>query len=521
MTSTLSLRSKIDALWLDFHTGGITNPITVIEQISYLMFIRLLDLTESRQEKRAGRLQQDYTRIFPKDRSHLRWSHFCHLGGEAMLPIVRDEVFPFLRTGLGKTNLGRFLSDANCLIPTANLLNKAVSAINELPLEQGDTKGDLYEYLLSKLSTAGIAGQFRTPRHIIRAMVEIVEPKPSDTICDPAAGTAGFLVGVMDYLREKYSTPSLVETDADGNRHFPGDLLEPYRDHVQKKMLHGFDFDATMLRIAAMNLLLHGVESQTLQNQDTLVSSFSERFPQLAADHYTVALANPPFKGTIDHESTDPTLKSRVKTRKTELLFLVLILRMLKNGGRAAVIVPDGVLFGSSQAHVGVRKMLVDDNQLEAVISLPAGVFKPYAGVSTAILVFTKAGRTDHVWFYDVEADGYSLDDKRTKLLSDEKLGAAPQATLSAEEHIRNNLPDLVKQWRARDPNHLGDRTSQHFVVPAADIRTNNYDLSLNRYQVKKQQQVTYDPPKEILGRMRKLKHSISKDIDELEGMLK
>lgn len=521
VTTTLSLKSKIDALWLDFHSGGITNPITVIEQISYLMFIRLLDLSESREESRARRLNQEYTRIFPKDRQHLRWSQFRHLGGEAMLPIVRDEVFPFLRTNLEKRSpLGRFLRDANFLIPTANLLSKAVSAIDELPLEQGDTKGDLYEYLLSKLSTAGIAGQFRTPRHIIRAMVEILDPKPTDTICDPAAGTAGFLVGVMEYLREKYSSPSLVETDADGNRHFPGDLLEPYREHIQKEMLHGYDFDGTMLRIAAMNLLLHGVESRTLHNQDTLVSSFSEKYPKEAADFYTVALANPPFKGTIDHESTDPTLKSRVKTRKTELLFLVLILRMLKNGGRAAVIVPDGVLFSSSQAHVGVRKLLVDDNQLEAVISLPAGVFRPYAGVSTAVLVFTKAGRTDHVWFYDVEADGYSLDDKRYKLLPDAKLGAAPQAALTSDDHAKNNLPDLVMRWRARDAKNPGDRTGQHFFVPVADIRANTYDLSLNRYQITKHKEIRCDPPKVILTRMRTLEHEILAEIVELEKTL-
>lgn len=503
MTTTLSLRSKIDALWLDFHSGGITNPITVIEQISYLMFIRLLDLSEARQEKRADRLQKEFTPIFPKDRPQLRWSHFSHLGGDAMLRIVRDEVFPFLRTDLEKrSSLGRFLRDANCLIPTANLLNKAVAAISELPLEQGDTKGDLYEYLLSKLATAGIAGQFRTPRHIIRAMVEIVDPKPTDTVCDPAAGTAGFLVGVMDYLREKYSTPALVEIDVEGNKHYPGDLLEPYREHIQTEMLHGFDFDATMLRIAAMNLLLHGIESHTLQNQDTLVSSFSERLSKQASDYYSVALANPPFKGTIDQESTDPTLKSRVKTKKTELLFLVLILRMLKNGGRAAVIVPDGVLFGATQAHVGVRQMIVDDHQLEAVISLPAGVFRPYAGVSTAILVFTKGGRTDHVWFYDVEADGFSLDDKRT-----------PQPE-------KTDLPNLVKQWRARDANEQGERTQKFFFVPAAEIRSNNYDLSLNRYQIVQHEQTFHEAPMVILHKMRDLEATILADIDALEEML-
>lgn len=501
------IKSKIDALWLDFHSGGITNPITVIEQISYLMFLRLLDLTESRNEKRAARLGQSFSGVFSRERQHLRWSHFRNLGGEQMFTIVRDEAFRFLREDVEKRSaLGRFLKDANFLIPNANLLNKAVSAIHNLPLEEGDTKGDLYEYLLSKLSTAGIAGQFRTPRHIIRAMVEILDPKPSETICDPAAGTAGFLVGVMDYLREKYSTPSLIETDVDGSRHFPGDQLEPYREHIQTEMLHGFDFDSTMLRIAAMNLMLHGVESRTLHYQDTLTTSFIERHPRQAQEHFDICLANPPFKGTIDHESTDATLKSKVKTKKTELLFLVLILRMLKKGGRSAVIVPDGVLFGSSQAHLGVRQMLVDENQLEAVISLPAGVFKPYAGVSTAILVFTKAGRTDDVWFYDVEADGYSLDDKRT-----------PQPD-------KNDLPDLVKQWKmrdAKDGTRKGDRTGKCFSVPVAEIRANKYDLSLNRYKETQHIEASYDPPKVILSRMRELEQEILEEIEELEGMLR
>lgn len=300
--------------------------------------------------------------------------------------------------------------DANCLIPNANLLVRAVNAVEELPLTEGDTKGDLYEYLLSKLSTAGIAGQFRTPRHIIRAMVEMIDPRPTDTICDPACGTGGFLVGVMDYLKEKYSSPELIDKEPDANgqvvKHYPGDLLEPYRDHIQNGMFYGFDFDSTMLRIAAMNLLLHGIDSPSIHYQDTLGSSFSERYPHESHDRFDVVLANPPFKGTIDVENIDPTLKSKVKTKKSELLFVILMLRMLNQGGKCAVIVPDGVLFGSSQAHVSVRKLLVDENQLEAVVSPPAGVFKPYAGVSTAIVVFTKGGRTDHVWFYHLEADG-------------------------------------------------------------------------------------------------------------------
>ena len=504
MTITSSLRSKIDALWLDFHSGGITNPITVIEQISYLMFARLLDISESRNEKRASRLKQDYKPVFPKNKQHLRWSQFKNEGGDEMLKLVRDELFPFLRSEIQQHSaLGKFLKDANCLIPSGNLLVRAVNSIEALPLEQGDTKGDLYEYLLGKLATAGIAGQFRTPRHIIRAMAEILDPKPTDTICDPACGTAGFLIGTMEYLKEKFSTPKLIETDEDGNKHYPGDLLEPYRDHIQGDMMHGFDFDSTMLRIAAMNLLLHGIEHPAIEYQDTLGSNFSEKHPHDSHDRFDVILANPPFKGTLDLDNVDPALKSKVKTKKSELLFLVLILRMLKIGGRAAVIVPDGVLFGSSQAHLGVRKLLVDDNQLEAVISLPAGVFKPYAGVSTAILVFTKGGRTDEVWFYDVQADGFSLDDKRT-----------PQPG-------KDDIPDLLARWNKRNPKKESDRTAKHFFVPVADIRANKYDLSLNRYKETKHEEATYDPPKTILKRMNKLGQEVLKDIADLEGMLK
>jgi type I restriction enzyme M protein len=498
-----SLKSKIDSLWLEFHSGGISNPITVIEQISYLMFIRLLDLNESRQESRAQRLGKDFSGVFGPEQQHLRWKNFKQIGAEPMLKTVRDQVFPFLRDEVVKKSpLGKYLENANCLIPTGNLLVKAVTAIDELPLDKGDTKGDLYEYLLSKLQSAGIAGQFRTPRHIIRAMVEILDPKPTDTVCDPACGTAGFLVGVMDYLKQKHTTPALIETDEDGEQHYPGDLLEPYREHIQNSMFYGFDFDSTMLRIAAMNLLLHDVQSRTLHNQDTLVSSFSERMPQIANEHFDVILANPPFKGSIDADSTDSSLKSKVKTKKTELLFLVLMLRMLNNGGRCAVIVPDGVLYGSSGAHVGVRKMIVDDHQLEAVISLPSGVFKPYAGVSTAILVFTKGGRTDDVWFYDVLADGYSLDDKRS------------------EQPDQDDLPDLLKQWNYGKPITQEVRT-KNFTVPVAEIRDNKYDLSINRYKEVAYEEVEYESPKVILGQLKALERDILSDIENLEGMLR
>jgi type I restriction enzyme M protein len=498
-----NLKSKIDALWLEFHSGGITNPITVIEQISYLMFWRLLDLNETRQESRGQRLGKSYQGLFDAEHQHLRWQNLKQIAGDDMLKTLRDEVFPFLREDVVvKSPLGRYLSDANCLIPTGSLLVKAVNAISALPLEKGDTKGDLYEYLLSKLQTAGIAGQFRTPRHIIRAMVEILAPKPTDTVCDPACGTAGFLVGVMDYLKRVHSSPKSIETDEDGEKHYPGDLLEPHREHIQNNMLHGYDFDSTMLRIAAMNLLLHDVQSRTLHNQDTLVTSFSERYPKQVTEHFDVILANPPFKGSIDGDSTDATLKSKVKTKKTELLFLVRMLQMLKMGGRCAVIVPDGVLFGSSAAHVGVRKMIVDDNQLEAVISLPSGVFRPYAGVSTAVLVFSKGGRTDEVWFYDVLADGYSLDDKRT------------------EQPDKNDLPDLLEQWNQGKPVAQEKRT-KHFTVPVTEIRDNKYDLSISRYKEVVHVEAIYDRPLDILEELRSLETDILKDIDDLKEMIR
>ena len=505
---TGSLRSKIDALWLDFHSGGITNPITVIEQISYLMFMRLIDLNELREEKRATRLKKEHKGIFQEDQQHLRWSQFRHLGGGKMLVTVRDEAFPLLRSEVMENNpVGHFLKDANCLVPTGELLTKAVAAIEELPLTEGDTKGDLYEYLLGKLSTAGIAGQFRTPRHIIAAMVRILDPEPTQTVCDPACGTAGFLIGVMDYLKEKFSSPELVEevTLENGTvaKVYPGDLLAPHRDHLQSEMFHGYDFDSTMLRIAAMNLLLHGIDSPQINYQDTLGASFIEKRPRDASDRYDLILANPPFKGTINLDSLDASLKSAVKTKKSELIFLVLILRMLNMGGKAAVVVPDGVLFGSSNAHVGVRKLLVDENQLEAVISLPSGVFKPYAGVSTAILIFAKGGRTDDVWFYDVQGDGYSLDDKRT-----------PQPE-------KDDLPDLLTQWKARDSKKESDRTAKHFFIPVDEIRKNKYDLSLNRYQETHYEEESYDPPEDIIKQMRDLEKDILTDLDDLETLLK
>jgi type I restriction enzyme M protein len=521
MSNLQEFKSDIDKLWNEFWSGGIANPLSVIEQISFLMFARMLDIKETREEKKASRTGKPFRRVFAEgpfadenrqrlldgvatSEQNLRWSNFRHLSGENMLRVVRDGVFPHFKTvSLDGAAIGEYMKDAQLLIQKPSLLSSAVSIIDQLPLTEGDTKGDLYEYMLGKLSTAGIAGQFRTPRHIIRKMVEIVDPQPNQTICDPACGTAGFLVQTMLYLQEKYSSEEMIYTDESGGKVFPGDLLDAYREHIQTELLTGFDFDATMLRIAAMNLLLHNIDSPNIHYTDTLSNRLVERFPKLAEDHFDVILANPPFKGSLDEEDVHPSLLKKVKTKKTELLFLALILKMLKVGGRSATIIPDGVLFGSSKAHVALRQLLVEDNQLEAVISLPSGVFKPYAGVSTAILVFTKGGKTREVFFYDVQQDGYSLDDKRTKL-SDEQ----------------NDLPDLLERWEHREAEDNHDRTQKHFFVQVEEIRGNKYDLSLNRYKETVYEEEHYDPPQEILDRMLGLEQQITNDLNTLRGML-
>ncbi|MGQ0699322.1 MAG: N-6 DNA methylase [Panacagrimonas sp.] len=516
------LKSDINRLWLAFHTGGVTNPLTVIEQISFLMFARLLDITESRNEKRATHTGKSFRKVFTEDQQPLRWQHFRHLGGEQMLPLVRDKVFPHFKDvaaletedGTQRTTFHEYFKDAQLMIQKPSLLTQAVEMVNELPLTEGDVKGDLYEYLLSKLTTAGINGQFRTPRHIIDFMVELADVQPTDTLCDPACGTGGFLARAMEYLMRTHSSPEgIVEMPAaageEAQKIYSGDLLEEHREHIRTKMFTGFDFDATMLRVAAMNLLLHGVEAPNIHYQDTLGNSFTDKFPKLATDAFEVILANPPFKGTLDAEDVHPSLLRVVKTKKTELLFLALILRMLKVGGRAAVIVPDGVLFGSSKAHQDIRQKLVEEHQLEAVISLPSGVFKPYAGVSTGIVLFTKGGRTDEVFFCDVQSDGFSLDDKRQKIAN-------------------NDLPAMLAAWKAwkdargkdNKKKPFADRTCQAFYVPADEIRGNKFDLSINRYKEIVYAAEQFDPPKEILGRMKMLEKEILADLTELEGML-
>jgi type I restriction enzyme M protein len=520
---TGTLRSQIDKLWDDMWTGGIANPLTAIEQITFLMFARLLDLAATREEKKAARTGQKAKTPFTGPDDKRRWQNFRRLGGAQMLPVVRDEVFPLFRKMCEKSNgertaLGRYLQDANLLIQKPGLLVSAVEMIEQLPLERGDVKGDVYEYLLKKLTTAGINGQFRTPRHIIRLMVDLVEPQPEWRIGDPACGTGGFLIAVMEHLLQHWSSkqgtlPQLDESgepvlndDGQPALIYTGDKLEPYRKHIAADMFYGFDFDVTMLRIAAMNLMLHGVENPHIYYQDTLSNSFPDsttpEVRRAASDHFDLILANPPFKGSLDEPDVHKSLTGKVKTRKTELLFLVLMLRMLKLGGRCGVIVPDGVLFGSSTAHRTLRKILVDDNQLDAVIKLPAGVFRPYAGVSTAVLLFTKGGKTEHVWFYDVVNDGFSLDDKRDPI----------EAT---------DLPDVRARWAKRNPKKDTDRKDKAFFVPLGDIREANYDLSITRYKETVYEEPNYDPPKTILKRLKKLNEQEARNLSELEGMLR
>jgi type I restriction enzyme M protein len=431
---TGELRGKIDRLWDAFWSGGISNPLEVIEQITYLMFIKRMDGIQTTKEHKANRTGQPVENpIYTPETNRLRWSQFSELQPERMYEIVANGVFPWLRQlGGDESTYSHYMRDARFTIPTPNLLVKAVDMLDELPLDRGDVKGDLYEYMLSKIATAGQNGQFRTPRHIIQLMVEMMNPGLNDEICDPACGTAGYLVAAAEYVQREHSEALLERTQ---------------QQHFHNSMFHGFDFDSTMLRIASMNMLLHEVEQPDIRYRDSLAANVADE-----ADRYSLILANPPFAGSLDYETTAKDLLEVVRTKKTELLFLALFLRLLQSGGRAAVIVPDGVLFGTSSAHVGLRKLLVEGHKLDAIVKLPSGVFKPYAGVSTAIVFFTKtnAGGTDDVWFYDVTADGYSLDDKRTPLLTQEKQGPHPAVPLDENDHDKNNLPDVLARWTRR-----------------------------------------------------------------------
>ena len=510
---TGELRSQIDSIWNAFWSGGISNPMEVMEQITYLLFLRRLDDLHTLEENKSLRTRKPMVRrIFPegndaKGRSfeELRWSRFKNLAPAEMYIVVGEHVFPFLRAvGGDDSTYAHHMKDARFTIPTPGLLAKVVDMLDGVPMEDRDTKGDLYEYMLGKIAAAGQNGQFRTPRHIIQLMVELTAPTPKDIICDPASGTCGFLVAAGEYLREKHS------------KLFQDEFA---REHFHHGMFHGYDFDNTMLRIGSMNMVLHGVDNPDIRYKDSLAQDHAGD-----EEKYSLILANPPFAGSLDYENTAKDLLDIVKTKKTELLFLALFLRLLKPGGRAAVIVPDGVLFGSSKAHKALRQMLVEDQKLDGVISLPAGAFKPYAGVSTAILFFTKtnSGGTDHVWFYDMAADGWSLDDKRQPLLDETKLGATPTRALSDAEHAKNNLPDALARWLQRDGSERErPRTAQSFCVPKADIAAQGYDLSINRYKEVVHEAVEYEPPLEILAKLKQLEAEIQAGMNELEGMLK
>lgn len=509
---TGELKSKIDAVWNACWSGGISNPMEVMEQLTYLLFLRRLDELHTLEENKANRLKRDMERrIFPYgldprgcNYDEYRWSRFKNLEASEMFEVVGEHVFPFLKTlGDDGSTYSHHMRDARFTIPTPALLARVVDLLDGIPMQDRDTKGDIYEYMLGKIAAAGQNGQFRTPRHIIQLMVALTAPKPNDVICDPASGTCGFLVAAGEYLRD----------------HHPDLLLDPaQREHFHHGMFHGFDFDNTMLRIGSMNMLLHGVENPDIRYRDSLAESAAGE-----AERYSLILANPPFAGSLDYESTAKDLQRIVKTKKTELLFLALFLRLLKPGGRAAVIVPDGVVFGSTKAHKDLRRILVEDHKLEGVVKLPSGVFKPYAGVATSILLFTKtnSGGTDHVWFYEVKSDGFSLDDKRVPLLGESKIGVRPVIELTQEEHVKNNLPDVLARWLERSSSELDQsRSSQSFCVSKEIISSNNYDLSYGRYKELVHEEVEYASSKEILLNLEVMEESIRQELASLKGML-
>lgn len=515
MLST-EIKSKIDRLWNNFWSGGISNPLTVIEQISYLLFIKRLDDIDNAKAKRANRMEVPYTSLFKElndkliadnksteDFSYelLKWSEFQHLDVNEMFDVVSQKVFPAIKMlGGAESSFTAEMKDAVFMIPKPSLLQESVRLIEGINMDDADTKGDLYEYLLSKLATSGVNGQFRTPRHIIRMMVELMDPTSEDKICDPACGTAGFLINSLEYILEKYTRPESVFTDEEGNLHNRiGDMMSNEEwEHFRTDMFYGFDFDPSMVRIASMNLMLHSIDNPNVRQMDAMSKAYDEE------NKYTLVLANPPFKGSIDAGDINSTLTKGAKTTKTELLFMKLINRILDLGGRCAVIVPDGVLFGSSKAHKDIRKALVEENALEGIISMPSGVFKPYAGVSTAILIFTKGGETDKVWFYDMQSDGFSLDDKRNKLDND------------------GDIPDIIEIWRVikKDNSIEPTKEDKWFWVEKKDIASNDYDLSINKYKEVEYEEVVYDESSVILERIEAIESEISMGIKELKGML-
>lgn len=496
---TGEIKNKIDSIWDAFAAGGLVNPLEVIEQITYLMFIRDLDDSDNKRAKESAMLGLPYESIFSGeveigdrkiDGNQLKWSVFRDFPAGKMYTTVQEWVFPFIKTLHSDKNsaYSKYMDDAIFKLPTPLLLDKVVTGLDEVynimnNMQAADVRGDVYEYLLSKISQSGRNGQFRTPRHIIKMMVELMAPKPDDVICDPACGTSGFLVAAGEYLKENHKEEIFFNRIK--------------KDHYMNYMFYGYDMDRTMLRIGAMNMMTHGIENPFIEYRDSL----SDQNPDKAK--YSLVLANPPFKGSLDYDTVSADLLKTCKTKKTELLFLALFLRMLKIGGRCACIVPDGVLFGSSNAHKAIRKAIIENNKLDAVISMPSGVFKPYAGVSTAVLIFTKTehGGTENVWFYDMKTDGLSLDDKRTPV----------------EE---NDIPDIVARFKNLEAEKGRKRTEQSFFVPKQEIVDNDYDLSINKYKEIEYVPVEYPPTSEILADLRSLEKEIKTAMDELEAML-
>lgn len=510
---TGEIRSQVDRVWMAIYTGGISNPLEVVEQLTYLLFLKRLDEMQTLEENKAARLNKPIERvIFPqgldsKGRTYqdIRWSRLKNLDPQDMYNVVSEHAFPFLRElgGDGST-YSKHMQGARFTLPTPALLAKVVDILDEIQMDDRDTKGDIYEYMLGKIASAGQNGQFRTPRHIIQLLVELTAPKPKDTICDPASGTCGFLVAASEYIRKHHSAM----------------LVDPVSaKHFNSTMFHGYDFDNTMLRIGSMNMLLHGIESPEITYRDSLSQNYA-----VEEEKYSLILANPPFAGSLDFDATAKDLLGVVKTKKTELLFIALFLKLLKPGGRAAVIVPDGVLFGSSTAHKELRKIMVENQKIEAVISLPAGVFRPYTNVSTAILIFTKtnSGGTDNVWFYDMQSDGFSLDDKRLPLLAVEKIGVNPIQKLNDDENEKNNLPDILERWDERNGKELeNNKSSQSFTITKEEISLNNYDLSINRYKKVVHKKVTHQAADSLILNLIKLEQEIQDLTVELKELVK
>jgi type I restriction enzyme M protein len=489
------LKSKINKLWDMFWSSGISNPLQAIEQMSYLIYMKRLDDDEISKGNNAKLSGEKYESLF-KDCTDCRWSNWNNMAADDMLIHVREKVFPFLRD-LGDENslYRRYMKDAVFAIPTGSLLVETTSIIDEMHIKEQNlvTKGDIYEYLLSELKTSGKNGQFRTPRHIIQMMVELVDPKVNETICDPACGTAGFLVHSYRHILKANTSKEFIKIDENGQEYnFKGDKLSKENFiKLKNSSLFGFDFDQTMVRISLMNLMMHGISNPQIDQINTLSMRYTQN------PNFDVVLANPPFKGSINKDELSDDFS--INTTKTEILFLELMYNILNIGGRCAVIVPQGVLFGNSRAHKSIRKKLLEDCRLDAVISMPSGVFKPYAGVSTGILIFTKGEPTERVGFYDMESDGYSLDDKRT--LIDGK----------------GDIPDIIEKFKNSEPEQFKDRKAKYFYVPYDEIKENDYSLSISNYKEIEYDEIEYESPDVIKEKILELERKIIEGLEELK----